>query len=84
MISPSAAAADGEIMERAGSTDLYITPGYRFSVIDGLITNFHVPGSTLIVMVAALLGERWRLVYNTAIERRYRMLSFGDAMIAFR
>ena len=48
------------------------------------ITNFHVPGSTLVVMVAALLGDKWREAYDTAIARRYRMLSFGDAMVAFR
>ena len=80
----SAAVGDGTISETHGATDLYITPGYEFTVVDGLITNFHVPGSTLVVMVAALLGDKWREAYDTAIARRYRMLSFGDAMVAFR
>ena len=67
-----------------GSTDLFIRPGFPFSVVDGLITNFHVPGSTLVVLVAAFMGERWRTAYQTALDRGYRMLSFGDAMVTFR
>jgi S-adenosylmethionine:tRNA ribosyltransferase-isomerase len=80
------AAADGGggVEPMSGPTDLFITPGHRFSVIDGLITNFHVPSSTLVVLVAAFMGERWRVAYQTAVDRRYRMLSFGDAMLAFR
>ncbi len=61
------------------ATDLFIRPGYTFQVVDGLVTNFHVPGSTLVVMIAALLGEGWRQVYAVALERGYRFLSFGDA-----
>lgn len=65
-----------------GPTDLFINPGYRFRAIDGLITNFHVPGSTLVVLVAAILGSDWRHVYEQALLRGYRFLSFGDAMYA--
>lgn len=67
-----------------GETSLFITPGHRFSVVDRLITNFHLPRSSLVVMVAAFLGPQWRDVYTTALERRYRFLSFGDAMLADR
>lgn len=80
----SAGDGSGGISEFAGDTDLFITPGYRFGVVDGLITNFHVPSSTLVVLVAAFMGEKWRLAYATALERGYRMLSFGDAMMVFR
>ena len=65
-------------------TALFITPGYRFRVVDLLVTNFHVPGSTLVVLVAAFMGERWREAYGTALARGYRFLSFGDAMLASR
>jgi len=78
----SAADADGRVQQYEGRTDLFIRPGYRFKVIDGLITNFHVPGSTLIVLMAAVLGEGWKQVYQSALERGYRFLSFGDAMYA--
>jgi S-adenosylmethionine:tRNA ribosyltransferase-isomerase len=74
----------GRVRPRAGSTDLFIKPGYRFRVVDLLVTNFHVPGSTLVVLVAAFMGDRWRLVYETALRRGYRFLSFGDAMLAER
>jgi S-adenosylmethionine:tRNA ribosyltransferase-isomerase len=53
-------------------------------VVDALVTNFHVPGSTLVVLVAAFMGERWRGAYDIALERGYRFLSFGDAMYAER
>jgi S-adenosylmethionine:tRNA ribosyltransferase-isomerase len=75
------AAAGGAPEPFEGSTDLFITPGFRFRVVDLLVTNFHVPGSTLVVLVAAFCGERWRSVYATALERGYRFLSFGDAML---
>ncbi len=67
---------------RQGPTDLYITPGYRFEIVDLLMTNFHVPGSSLLVLVAAFMGEAWRDLYTTALSRDYRFLSFGDAMLA--
>ena len=67
-----------------GPTSLYITPGYRFAAVDVLLTNFHMPGSSLLVLVAAFVGEAWRSVYETARERGYRFLSFGDAMLLER
>lgn len=80
----SAAAASGEVRPCEAATDLFITPGRPFRVVDRLVTNFHVPGSTLVVLVAAFMGDRWREAYSTALERGYRFLSFGDAMIARR
>lgn len=79
-----AAAVSGALEPTEGSTDLFITPGYRFRVVDLLVTNFHVPGSTLLVLIAAFLGPRWRVMYEVALERGYRFLSFGDAMLAER
>lgn len=76
------AAAPGAVVPIDAPTRLFITPGYRFHVVDLVVTNFHVPGSTLVVMLASILGERWRDVYSTALERGYRFLSFGDAMLA--
>ncbi|HJR93288.1 MAG TPA: tRNA preQ1(34) S-adenosylmethionine ribosyltransferase-isomerase QueA [Acidimicrobiia bacterium] len=66
------------------ATDLFITPGFEFRVVDRLVTNFHLPGSTLICMVAAFMGKGWRETYGTALDRGYRFLSFGDAMLADR
>lgn len=80
----SAAEGPGEVRPGAASTGLFITPGYAFKVVEALITNFHVPGSTLVVLVAAFMGERWREAYRVAVERGYRFLSFGDAMLASR
>lgn len=65
-------------------TQLMIAPGARIGVVGGLITNFHQPGSTLLLLVATLLGERWRAVYQEAIDSRYRFLSYGDAMLVIR
>lgn len=76
----SVACGDGLVEAGSGTTDLFITPGHRFGVVDLLVTNFHVPGSTLVALVAAALGPRWRDTYATALERSYRFLSFGDAM----
>ena len=78
--------ADGAGTVAAGKreTNLFLTPGVEFRVVDALVTNFHVPGSTLVVLVAAFMGERWREAYRTALERGYRFLSFGDAMLAER
>lgn len=78
----SAAIRDGVIAPYMGETSLYITPGYRSRVIDTLITNFHMPRTTLFVMVSALAGTNLiRHAYNEAITERYRFLSFGDAML---
>lgn len=75
------AAEDGTMKESAGWTDIYIYPGYRFKVMDCLVTNFHLPESTLIMLVSALAGrERVLNAYAEAVEERYRFFSFGDAM----
>jgi len=75
------AAAGGQLRPTEGHTNLYITPGHRFNAVDLLMTNFHIPGSSLLVMVAAFAGERWREAYAAALTRGYRFLSFGDAML---
>lgn len=76
------AEAGERVGEFHGSTDLYILPGYQFRVVDALITNFHLPGSTLLMLVSALVGrEKLLSVYRTAVERGYRFYSFGDAML---
>jgi len=75
-------AACGELQAYSGRTDLFIYPGYQWRVIDGLITNFHLPGSSLLMMVSALIGrERLMEVYGDAIAQNYRFYSFGDAML---
>ena len=78
--------ADGRGGVEAGSRDtaLFLRPGSEFQVVDGLVTNFHMPQSTLLVLLAAFMGPRWLLAYETALERGYRFLSFGDAMYAER
>ena len=66
----------------AGWTDIFIYPGYRFKVLDGLITNFHLPESTLIMLVSAFAGyENVMNAYRIAVEEKYRFFSFGDAML---
>ncbi|MEK7436022.1 MAG: tRNA preQ1(34) S-adenosylmethionine ribosyltransferase-isomerase QueA [Pseudomonadota bacterium] len=80
----SAARADADCLPRpgAGETALFITPGYQFRVVDRLITNFHLPRSTLLMLVAAFAGmEAVRAAYRHAIEQRYRFFSYGDAML---
>ena len=65
-----------------GWTKIFIYPGYRFKVLDGLITNFHLPESTLLMLVSALAGrERILEAYKEAVEKKYRFFSFGDAML---
>ena len=77
----SAADENGRIQAGSGWTDIFIYPGYRFKVLDGLITNFHLPESTLIMLVSALAGrEQVMKAYEEAVEERYRFFSFGDAM----
>lgn len=67
-----------------GSSDLFIRPGFGFSVVDVLLTNFHLPRSTLLLLLEAFAGPRWRDLYRCALSSGYRFLSFGDAMIAGR
>lgn len=76
------AAQDGSLVEDTGSTQLMILPGYRFKIIDGLITNFHLPCSTLLMLVSAFTGREYLLTaYTEAIEEKYRFYSYGDAML---
>ncbi|MBO5725928.1 MAG: tRNA preQ1(34) S-adenosylmethionine ribosyltransferase-isomerase QueA [Clostridia bacterium] len=78
----SAATKFGEIKECSDDTDIFIYPGYKFKVMDGLITNFHLPESTLIMLVSAFAGyENTMNAYKTAVDEKYRFFSFGDAMI---
>lgn len=78
----SAADADGKLRECCGDTQIFIYPGYRFKVLDALITNFHLPESTLVMLVSALAGREQVLhAYEEAIRERYRFFSFGDCML---
>lgn len=78
----SACNEDGKMEETSGWTEIFIYPGYKFKVLDKLITNFHLPESTLIMLVSAICGKENVLnAYNEAVKERYRFFSFGDAMI---
>lgn len=78
----SAAEEDGSLRAGSGWTEIFIYPGYRFRIIDGLITNFHLPESTLLMLVSALAGkENIMAAYEEAVRERYRFFSFGDAML---
>ena len=71
-----------KIEEHEGYTDIFIYPGYKFKCIDGLITNFHLPESTLIMLVSAFMGyDNTMNAYKTAVQEKYRFFSFGDAML---
>jgi S-adenosylmethionine:tRNA ribosyltransferase-isomerase len=79
------AARDGTLKPLQGETDLFITPGYHFNVVDRLVTNFHLPKSTLLMLVSALAGHAHVMaLYRHAIEARYRFFSYGDAMLLAR
>ena len=83
----AAVAVGGDIVVQPGSRDtsLFITPGYAFRIVDRLITNFHLPRSTLLMLVSAFAGtERIRTAYAHAIAQRYRFFSYGDAMLLER
>lgn len=81
----SAAAEDGRVQPFAGDTRLFITPGYRFKAADVLLTNFHLPRSTLFMLVSAFCGlETMRAAYAYAIERKFRFYSYGDACLLIR
>ncbi len=78
----SASAETGCVESKNAWTKIFITPGYRFHAVDALITNFHLPGSTLLMLVSALMGREEALrVYNVAVQEEYRFFSFGDAML---
>jgi S-adenosylmethionine:tRNA ribosyltransferase-isomerase len=81
----TAAAENGEVRPFAGDTQLFIMPGYRFRAIDLLLTNFHLPRSTLLMLVAALAGlERIKSAYSHAVAGGYRFFSYGDACLIER
>lgn len=75
------AAARGEL---EGRTNLFIHRGFDWQIVDLLLTNFHLPKTTLLMMIDAFVGDRWRTLYNTALDQDYRFLSFGDAMLLDR
>ena len=78
----SAADQNGTVTAKGDWTKIFITPGYRFKCVDALITNFHLPGSTLLMLISALMGREEALrVYNVAVQEKYRFFSFGDAMM---
>jgi S-adenosylmethionine:tRNA ribosyltransferase-isomerase len=68
----------------SGRTDLFLYPGRDFAVVDVLMTNFHLPRTTLLLMIEAFVGPRWRRLYDVAARSGYRFLSFGDAMLLDR
>lgn len=76
---------NGHVVSASGWTDIFISPGYEFSVVDAFVTNFHLPKSTLVMLVSAYLGREFTLeAYQHAIEERYRFFSFGDAMFVHK
>jgi S-adenosylmethionine:tRNA ribosyltransferase-isomerase len=78
----TAARTDGKVHGGAGSSELFITPGYRFNIVNGMVTNFHLPKSTLLMLVAAFAGrENVLSTYREAVRQRYRFFSYGDAML---
>ena len=78
----SATGNDGILRAGSGWTDIFIYPGYQFKILDGLVTNFHLPESTLVMLVSALAGREQVLnAYEEAIKQQYRFFSFGDAML---
>jgi S-adenosylmethionine:tRNA ribosyltransferase-isomerase len=70
-----------DIEELTGETEIFIFPGYHFKVCRGIVTNYHQPESTLVLLIAALIGEDWRKVYQEAMEKDYRFLSYGDSSL---
>jgi S-adenosylmethionine:tRNA ribosyltransferase-isomerase len=81
MRSLEAASQSGELSAFEGDTDIFIYPGYSFKTVDALVTNFHLPQSTLLMLVAAFSGQKTIMAaYEHAIQERYRFFSYGDAM----
>ena len=70
--------------ELSGRTELFIHRGYKWKVVDLMLTNFHMPHTSLLLMIDSFVGDRWRRLYSDALERGYRFLSFGDAMLLDR
>ena len=78
-------AANGELVASKGETDIFIYPGFEFKVVDMMVTNFHLPKSSLLMLVSAFIGhERLMQIYRHAIEQKYRFFSYGDAMLLER
>ena len=78
----SVADENGMVQAKEDDTSIFIYPGYKFKVLDGLITNFHLPESTLLMLISALAGrEKVMNAYREAVEEKYRFFSFGDAML---
>jgi len=74
---------DKKMTRIVSQTQILIAPGYRSKMIKGLITNFHQPQSTLLLLVAALIGDDWKKVYNYALQNNFRFLSYGDGCLLF-
>ena len=75
----------GELTSFSGDTDIFIRPGFRFNVVDMLLTNFHLPKSSLMILVSAFAGiDKVQLLYKEAIKNNYRFFSYGDASLLFR
>jgi S-adenosylmethionine:tRNA ribosyltransferase-isomerase len=70
-----------QISQFSGETSIFIVPGYQFRICNGIVTNFHQPGTTLILLIAALIGDDWKKVYQHALENDYRFLSYGDSSL---
>ena len=69
------------IEKLGGHTEIFLFPGYTFRICEGLVTNYHLPGSTLILLVAAFVGQDWRKIYDSALTNNYRFLSYGDSSL---
>jgi S-adenosylmethionine:tRNA ribosyltransferase-isomerase len=69
--------------EFEASTELMIVPSYRYRIVGGLVTNFHQPQSTLLLLVSALVGDRWREIYDYALQHEFRFLSYGDGSLLY-
>ena len=81
----SAAGEQGTLAAKSGWTDIFIYPGYRFKIVDALVTNFHLPKSTLLMLISAFAGREFVLhAYEEAVREKYRFFSFGDAMFLSR
>jgi S-adenosylmethionine:tRNA ribosyltransferase-isomerase len=75
---------ENKLTQLVAETKLIIAPGYDFKIIDGLITNFHLPQSTLLLLIASLIGSDWKKVYDYALQHQFRFLSYGDASLLWK
>jgi S-adenosylmethionine:tRNA ribosyltransferase-isomerase len=71
------------LKQLSGQTQMMIIPGYRFRIVKGIITNFHQPKSTLLLLIAALIGDKWKEIYQFALNHNYRFLSYGDSCLLY-